>query len=326
MIVAGDIGGTHARLGLFKHQGGTPELVAERTYPSPKFNDLETILRQFMAELRPATTAAAFGLAGPVKDGRVRTPNLPWEVDSRKLATVLGIGQVTLLNDLKALASGIPLLGPSDLVELNPGTERAGNRAVLAAGTGLGVAGLIWDGKRHRPMATEGGHADFAARNELESALMLHLSARFGRVSNERLLSGAGLVNIYQFLRDTGRGEEPDWLTRRLGTDDPAKVISNCGMDRSSMLCSQALDLFVTVYGAVAGNLGLLFLATGGIYLGGGIAPKVLGRLRDTALFHTAFVDKGRLGLMVERMPVRVILDDRVGLRGAALVAAQGDA
>ena len=322
MIVAGDIGGTHARLGLFELREGALVLVTKRVYPSQKFKNLDAILQQFVAELRPSTTAAAFGLAGPVKEGRVRTPNLPWEVDSRTLATVLGIGQVTLLNDLKALACGVELLGPADVVELNPGKEERGNRAVLAAGTGLGIAGLIWDGQRHQPMATEGGHADFAPRNALEAALLLHLADRFGRVSNERILSGAGLVNVYEFLRDTKRGEEPDWLRQRLATGDRAKVISGCGLDRSSSLCSVALDLFASIYGAVAGNLGLLFLATGGIYLGGGIAPKVLARLQDPALFRAAFLDKGRLGMVVERMPVRVVLDDLVGLRGAAQVAA----
>jgi glucokinase len=323
LIVAGDIGGTHARLGLFEVHNGTPTLRSERVYPSPKFPGLESILQAFVDEFHPVATGAAFGLAGPVHDGRVRTPNLPWEVDARALKAVLGIPHVALMNDLEALAYGIPLLGSSELVVLNPGVEAAGNRAVVAAGTGFGVAGLVWDGKRHHPLATEGGHTDFAARNVLESELMLHLSKRFGRVSYERVVSGAGLTNVYDFLRDTGRGEEPAWLTERLAGDDRAKVISLCALDRSSALCSLALDLFVTVYGAVAGNVALLFLATGGVYLGGGIAPKVLERLKDPALFRAAFVDKGRLTPVMEQMPVRVILDDRVAMRGAAQVAAQ---
>jgi glucokinase len=323
VIVAGDIGGTHARLGLFEVHDGTPALVNERVYPSPKFSGLEAVLRAFVEEFRPVTTGAAFGLAGPVHEGKVRTPNLPWEVDARALEAVLGIPRVVLMNDLEALASGIPSLALADVLLLNPGVETAGNRAVVAAGTGFGVAGLMWDGKRHRPLATEGGHADFAPRNVLESELMLHLSKRFGRVSNERILSGAGLTNVYDFLRDTGRGEEPDWLTGRLAADDRARVISQCGLDRSSPLCSQALDLFATIYGAVAGNVALLFLALGGVYLGGGIAPKVLERLKDPKLFHAAFVDKGRLRPVMEQIPVRVVLDDRVGMRGAAQVAVQ---
>lgn len=323
MIVAGDIGGTHARLGLFEVRDGRPHLISERIYPSPKFSGLEAILREFVAQFHPVTTGAAFGLAGPVHGGRVRTPNLPWEVDAQALESVLGIRHVTLVNDLEALAYGVALLAPSDLVVLNPGVEAGGNRAVLAAGTGLGVAGLVWEGVFHRPIATEGGHSDFAPRNALECELMLYLSKRFGRVSNERILSGAGLTNVYDFLRDTGRAEEPDWLTQRLQGEDRAKVISICGLDRSSALCSQAVDLFASVYGAVAGNVALLFLATDGVYLGGGIAPKLLARLQDPNLFRAAFMDKGRLRPLLEQVPVRVILDDRVGMRGAAQVASQ---
>lgn len=324
MIVAGDIGGTNARLGLFEVRDAAPVLIHERVYPSPQFSGLEAVLRAFVEEFHPTITRAAFGMAGPVHDGRVRTPNLPWEVDARALQSVLGISQVELINDLEALACGIPLLAPTDFVVLNPGKEAAGNRAVVAAGTGLGVAGLVWDGQRHRPLATEGGHADFAPRNGLEYELMLHLSKRFGRVSNERVLSGAGLTNVYDFLRDTGRGEEPDWLTRRLAAEDRAKVISVCGLDRSSALCSQAVDVFASLYGAVAGNVALFFLATGGLFLGGGIAPKMLSRLQDPSLFRAAFIDKGRLRPVLEQVPVRVVLDDRVGMRGAAQVAAQG--
>jgi glucokinase len=321
VILAGDIGGTHARIGLFEVRGGTPALVAERVYPSPEFSGLDAILKKVMEEHRPAITAAAFGIAGPVHDGRVRTPNLPWEVDARSLTAVLGLAHVSLLNDLEVLAYGIHLLGASDVAVLNPGKEGAGNRAVVAAGTGLGVAGLIWDGQIHRPFATEGGHADFAPRNALESELMLHLAKRFGRVSNERVVSGAGLVNVYEFLRDTGRGDEPAWLRERLASDDRAKVISAAGLDRSSELCSRALDVFSSVYGTVTGDVALYFLATGGMYLGGGIAPKVLARLLEPALFRSSFVDKGRLRPLVEQIPVYVVLDGRVGLKGAARAA-----
>ena len=324
MIVAGDIGGTHARLGLFEVRDGVPTLMTERHYSSREFSGFELVVRTFLEELRPVATSAAFGLAGTVRDGRVLTPNLPWHVDSRVLASEMGLPQVALINDLEALAYGIPLLEASALVVLNPGVETQGNRAVVAAGTGLGVSGLVWDGQRHHPFATEAGHTDFAPRNALESELMLYLSKRFGRVSNERILSGAGLTNVYDFLRDTGRGEEPGWLKERLVQEDRAKVIGVCGLDRSSSLCSQALDLFACVFGAVAGNVALVFLATGGIYLGGGVAPKVLSRLQDPTLFRAAFVDKGRFGRAVEQIPVRVVLDERVGMRGAAQVAVHG--
>jgi len=321
VILAGDIGGTHARIGLFEVRGGAPALVAERIYPSREFSGLDAVLKKEIEEHHPAISSAAFGIAGPVHDGRVRTPNLPWEVDARSLTAVLGLAHVTLLNDLEALAYGIHLLGPSDVAVLNPGKEGTGNRAVVAAGTGLGVAGLIWDGQIHRPFATEGGHADFAPRNALESELMLHLAKRFGRVSNERVVCGAGLVNVYEFLRDTGRGDEPAWLRERLAKDDRAKVISEAGLDRSSELCSRALDMFASVYGTVTGDVALYFLATGGMYLGGGIAPKVLARLKEPDLFRASFVDKGRLRSLVEQIPVSVVLDDRVGLKGAARAA-----
>jgi len=321
VILAGDIGGTHARVGLFENQEGRPVLVAQRSYRSRDFPSLDAVLRKVLEEKPPRITAAAFGIAGPVQDGVVQTPNLPWEIDARSLAAVLGLARVQLLNDLEALAYGVHLLGAGDVVALNQGEEATGNRAVVAAGTGLGVAGLLWDGTHHRPFATEAGHGDFAPRTPLEAELMLHLTRRFGRVSGERVLSGAGLVNIYEFLRDTGHGEEPAWLRDRLASDDPAKVISVAGLDGSSPTCSQALDLFASIYGAVAGNVGLVFLATGGVYLGGGIAPKVLARLQDPALFRAAFVDKGRLRPLLERMPVRVVLDDGVGLKGAARAA-----
>jgi len=324
VILAGDIGGTHARIGLFEVRGGAPALVSEVVYPSREYSGLDAILKRVVDEQHPALTAAAFGIAGPVHEGRVRTPNLPWEVDARALTPVLGLAQVALLNDLEALAYGIHLLGADDVAVLSPGKEAAGNRAVVAAGTGLGVAGLIWDGQIHRPFATEGGHADFAPRNALEAELMLHLAKRFGRVSNERVVCGAGLVNIYEFLRDTGRGDEPAWLRERLAADDRAKVISTTGLERSSELCSRALDLFASIYGTVAGDVALYFLATGGMYLGGGIAPKVLARLQDPALFQASFVDKGRLRSLVEQIPVRVVLDDRVGLKGAARAALRG--
>ncbi len=324
MIVAGDIGGTHARLGLFEVRQGIPTLLTDRTYPSPEFSGLEAVVRAFLQETEAVPRRAAFGIAGPVHEGRVRTPNLPWQVDGQELASELGVPFVSLINDLEALAYGIPLVGPSALEVLNPGVETQGNRAVVAAGTGLGVAGLVWDGTRHHPFATEGGHMDFAPRDALEAELMLYLSTRFGRVSNERILSGAGLSNVYDFLCESDRGEEPAWLTKRLATEDRARVISACGLNRSSPVCSRALDLFASVYGAVAGNIALLFLATGGIYLGGGIAPKVLERLQDPTLFRAAFIDKGRLRPLVEQTPVRVVLDDQVGMRGAAQVAALG--
>ncbi|HSP19445.1 MAG TPA: glucokinase, partial [Myxococcaceae bacterium] len=275
MIVAGDIGGTNARLATFEVQAGRLLLTREVVYPSGSAPDLETIVRRFVEEVRPSAAAAALGVAGPVKDGRTETPNLPWVVDARRLADILGVPRDTLLNDLKANAYGLRHLGPTDLAILQPGAKDAvGNQAILSAGTGLGAAGLFWDGQRHRPFATEGGHADFAPRSRLESDLLESIAREKGRVSFERILSGSGLVRLYTFLRERSGQPEPPELTERFRTQDRAAVVSRSALDGSDAVCIQALDLFVSVYGAEAGNVALRMLATGGVFLGGGIAPK----------------------------------------------------
>lgn len=323
MIVAGDIGGTNARLATFEVQSGRLLLTKEIVYPSRSAPDLETIVRRFVDEARPGATAAALGVAGPVRDGRTETPNLPWVVDARRLADILSVPTVTLLNDLKANAYGLRHLGPTDLAILQPGAKDAvGNQAILSAGTGLGAAGLFWDGQRHRPFATEGGHADFAPRTRLESDLMEAISREKGRVSYERILSGSGLVRLYTFLRERSGEPEPPALTERFRTQDRAAVVSRCALDGSDAVCVEALDLFVSVYGAEAGNVALRMFATGGVFLGGGIAPKILSRLQRDGLFMAAFLDKGRMRSLLESIPVLVVLNDRAALWGAAHCAA----
>jgi glucokinase len=323
VIVAGDIGGTNARLATFEPQAGKLLLTREITYPSRSAPDLETIVRRFVEEVRPVATAASLGVAGPVKDGRTETPNLPWVVDSARLAEILGVRKVTLLNDLKANAYGLRHLGPTDFAMLQPGAQDGnGNQAILSAGTGLGMAGLYWDGQRHRPFATEGGHADFAPRNRLEADLMETIAREKGRVSVERVLSGGGLVRIYRFLRERSGQPEPVVLTERLAKEDPAAVVSHCAQDGVDPVCVQALELFVSVYGAEAGNVALRMLATGGVFLGGGIAPKILSWLKRGGLFMAAFLDKGRMRSLLESIPVLVVLNDRAALWGAAHCAA----
>ncbi|HVP61026.1 MAG TPA: glucokinase [Myxococcaceae bacterium] len=323
MIVAGDIGGTNARLATFEVQAGRLLLTKEIVYPSRSAPDLETIVRRFVDEAHPAATAAALGVAGPVKDGRTETPNLPWVVDAGRLADILGVPKVTLLNDLKANAYGLRHLGPTDFAMLQPGAKDAvGNQAILSAGTGLGAAGLYWDGERHRPFATEGGHADFAPRNRLEADLMEHIAREKGRVSEERILSGSGLVRIYRFLRERSGQAEPPALTERFAKEDAAAVVSRCAMDDADPVCVKALDLFVSAYGAEAGNVALRMLATGGVFLGGGIAPKILPRFKRDGLFMAAFLDKGRMRTLLESIPVLVVLNDRAALWGAAHCAA----
>ena len=323
MIVGGDIGGTNARLATFDVQAGRLLLVKEVVYPSRSAPDLETIVRRFVDESRPAATAAALGVAGPVKNGRTETPNLPWVVDARRLADILSVPRVTLLNDLKANAYGLRHLGPTDFAILQTGARDAtGNQGILSAGTGLGSAGLYWDGQRHRPFATEGGHADFAPRNHLEAELMERIAREKGRVSAERILSGSGLVRIYRFLRERSGVPEPPALAERFAKEDPASVVSRSALDQADPVCVQALDAFVSAYGAEAGNVALRMLATGGVFLGGGIAPKNLAAFKRDGLFMTAFLDKGRMRTLLESVPVLVVLNDRAALWGAAHCAA----
>src|SRR5581483_11348338 len=270
-----------------------------------------------------AADAACFGIAGPVVDGRVKTTNLPWIVDTAELRRALKIDAVYLLNDLEASAYGIFTLEDDELDTLNEGAPRhGGNQALIAAGTGLGEAMLYDDGRRLHPIASEGGHADFAPRDELEIELLRHLRGRFGHVSYERVLSGPGLVNIYRFLKE-GRGmEEPPWLAERFAAgDDPGAVVSQAALAREAEICVKALDLFVSIYGAEAGNLALRAKAVRGFYVGGGIAPKILAKLKDGA-FLRAFIDKGRYADLLKAMPVQVILNQKTALRGAGYCAA----
>jgi len=315
MILAGDIGGTNARLAFFDVTDGRFRLVSASVFPSHEYSGLDQIVSKFVdsSNLRP--DSACFGVAGPVRNGRVEASNLPWVIDSKRLAD-------ELINDLEANAWGIAALAPQDLVALNQvkGTPM-GNQAVISAGTGLGEAGMYWDGKRHHIFASEGGHSDFSPRNELEIDLFRYLSARYGHVSYERIISGPGLVNVFHFLRDTGRGTEPQWLTDEMSHADTAAAISRAALNGSCPLCEQALDLFVSVYAAEAGNLALRLMAVGGVYLGGGIAPKMLPKLSGPLFMH-AFAGKGRMQPLLETVPVRVITNDKAALIGAARCAA----
>ncbi len=321
MILAGDIGGTHARLAYFQMQNSHFNVLAEGVFPSREHRGLDEIVATFVDTQGTHPDSACFGVAGPVRNGRVETSNLPWTVEASRLASVLRLPSTLLINDLEANAWGIASLQERDLVALNrvKGTP-VGNQAVISAGTGLGEAGLYWDGKSYDIFASEGGHADFAPRTDLEIELLRYLTARFGHVSFERIVSGPGLVNVYHFLRDTQRGEEPKWLTEELAHGDAAAAISRNAMSGKSPLAEHALDLWVSIYGAEAGNLALKLMATGGIYLGGGIAPKLISKLAGP-LFMQAFVSKGRMQTLLESIPVSVITNDKVALLGAARYA-----
>jgi glucokinase len=321
MILAGDIGGTNARLAFFNFEDGRFALISATVFPSREYSGLDQIVSEFLGTSDVHPERACFGIAGPVRNGRVETSNLPWVVDSEPLANGLHLGRVSLINDLEANAWGIADLDLKDAVALNQVKGNpAGNQAVIAAGTGLGEAGMYWDGTHHQVFASEGGHTDFAPRNELEVELFRYLNAQYGHVSYERILSGPGLVNVFHFLRDTGRGTEPKWLTAEMLHSDPAAAISQAAMDGKCALCEQAVDIFVSVYAAEAGNLALKVMATGGIFLGGGIAPKMLPKLSGPLFMH-AFAAKGRMQPLLESIPVRVITNDKTALLGAARYA-----
>ena len=321
MILAGDIGGTHARLAFFQSKNGHLTPVAEGVFPSRDHSGLDEIVGQFVAKQSLRPDVACFGVAGPVRNGKVETSNLPWTVEASRLAGELHLPSTMLINDLEANAWGIASLGDQDQVALNRVKGMpVGNQGVISAGTGLGEAGLFWNGNGYEIFASEGGHCDFAPRTELEIELLRYLVARFGHVSFERIVSGPGLVNVYNFLRDTHRGEEPQWLTDELAQGDQAATISRAAVAGKNVLAEHALDLWISIYGAEAGNLALKLMATGGVFLGGGIAPKIVSKLSGL-LFMQAFVSKGRLQPLLESIPVKVITNDKIALFGAARYA-----
>jgi glucokinase len=320
MILAGDVGGTKVHLALYDFTNGELKHLRDKIFPAKNYNGLEEIVREFVVSEK--ITAACFGVPGPVRDGRLRLTNLPWTLDSRELSSSLKIDYVFLINDLQANGYGIAELGPEQVYTLSDGdSSQIGNRALISAGTGLGESFLIWDGRAHEPYPSEGGHADFAPRNEDEFDLLRFLRQKYnGRVSSERVVSGQGITNCYEFLRDVRGMEEPAWLTERLASEDPNAVITDCALKAKNSLCEHALDMFVSAFGAQAGNLALTVLSVGGLYVGGGIAPRILEKLKD-GTFMRAFTDKGRLSQMLVNMPVRIILESRCALLGAAAYA-----
>ncbi len=324
MILAGDVGGTKVHLALYEFAGGVLKSVREQKFPAHEFASLDEVVTRFLGndESKKKIASACFGCPGPVRDGRLKLTNLPWTLDARELQKSLQIEHIFLINDLEANGYGIPELHADQIFTLHAGDSAAiGHRGLIAAGTGLGEALLIWDGKRHTPIPSEGGHCDFAARTDREVALLQHLRRTLnGRVSFERVVSGLGIKNVYAYLRDVEKIDEPQWLRDRLASEDPNAVIGTCAEDGSSWICFETMKLFAAAYGAEAGNIALKVLATGGLYLGGGIAPKILKTLQNGA-FTQAFLDKGRLSSLLQSIPVRVILDDTCALLGAAAYA-----
>jgi glucokinase len=320
VILGGDIGGTKSRLALF-HADRPLEPFEPATLASADFPALGDLLATVTGRYRERIDAACLGVPGPVVGDRVQATNLPWVIDREALSRRLGGIPVFLLNDLEAFAHGIGLLPPDRLAVLQDGAADAeGNAGVIAAGTGLGEAGLVWDGRRHVPFAAEGGHADFAPRSEREIALLRYLRQRYDHVSYERVVSGPGLVNVVEFLRDVEGQAVPPPLAAAIARRDPAPV-SAAALAGEAPIAGAALDIFVSVYGAEAGNLALKLKATAGIYVGGGIAPQILPKLRD-GTFRAAFAAKGRFSTLLAAVPVRVVLDPGTALYGAARHAA----
>ena len=321
-VLAGDIGGTKTSLARFSVNGDKLRIEAERQFPSKQYSGLIPILEEFGVH-NNMIDAACFGVAGPIVDGCVKTTNLPWIIDSQVLRQALKIDTVYLLNDLEAAAYGVFTLENDEFYTLNEGLMHdTGNKALIAAGTGLGQAILYDDGRHFRALPSEGGHADFAPRNELEIEFLRYLLARFGHVSYERVLSGPGLFNIYRFLKESRGVAEPPWLAERFAAgDDPAATISTAALAKQAEICCTALDSFVSIYGAEAGNMALRFKSVRGLYVGGGIAPKILQKLKD-GTFMRSFLDKGRYTELLAAMPVQVVLNPKAGLRGAAYYAA----
>ncbi len=347
MILAGDIGGTKINLALYDWDKGRVDPIREDTVWTADYESLEEVLTEFLEEpeatepdsddlseeeedvdsspspsLTPIT-AACFGVPGPVLNNICRTTNIPWTIEGDKLAEFLNIPQVKLLNDLEAMAYGLPFLEPDEIEDLNPNAPSPppdGTRVLLAAGTGLGESLIVWTGKDYQICPSEGGHADFAPNNDLEIELLRYLRTSYLHVSYERVLSGPGLHLIYQFLRDTQKNE-PTWFAEKLPTGDPASLIAEAGIEGKPDICKNALQLFVSIYGAESGNMALKTLAMGGVYIGGGIAPKILPALQDET-FMKSFLAKGRYKRLLGKIPVRVILNPHTGILGAASVAA----
>src|SRR6266436_7319367 len=319
MILSGEIGATRTRLAAFETEGNSLRRVVEKLYMSQEHGGLPAIITDFIRTEGIPVQSACFGVAGPVKRGRSKISNLPWTIDAGELAKQLKLKAVGLINDLEAYAYGIDALDSTDFVTLNDGSEdEEGNRAVISARTGLGTAGLYWDGFRHHPFACEGGHADFAPRNDLQMEMMAYLQKKYGRISCERILSGPGIKNIYDFLRDAHKAEEPEWLRAQMSAaPDPPALISQMALECKSAICDQTLSIFVSVFGAETGNCALNFMSTGGIFIGGSIAAKIIRKMNDP-VFLESFLDKGRMATILKDMPVKIVANDDSGMIGAA--------
>lgn len=319
VLLVGDIGGTKTELAVVSSVTALLTPIANATFPSAHYAGLTQIVQTFLAQFDVQVDQACFGVAGPVVNGQVTTTNLPWVINAEQLKSELKLRSVVLLNDLEAMAHAVPFLQPVDLHTLNVGQPAVnGPLAVIAPGTGLGEAFLTWDGQHYLAHTSEGGHTDFAPTNETQIALLRYLQARLDHVSYEWVCSGMGLPNIYAYLKESGYAQEPAWLAEQLTkVEVRTPIIIQAAVENTSPSCVATLDTFVSILGAETGNLALKVLATGGMYIGGGIPPRILSFL-EKELFMQAFLRKGRLSDILIHMPVHVILNPKVGLLGAA--------
>jgi len=320
-VLAGDIGGTKTNLGLFIKGKRRPILRVTETYSSRESSNLENILERFLKIHPLPVTRACFGVAGPVQKGRCKTTNLPWDIDEIRIKKRFGFKYVRLINDLTATAHVIPYLTRKELLVLNKAkAPRGRNIALMAPGTGLGESLLVFHKGKYLPVPSEGGHTDLSPNNETEVRLWRYLQKRYGHVSIERVLSGPGLFDIYSWLKDSGNYREPGWLAEKIREMDPAKAITETALNKRQPLCEKSLDIFVSILGSAAGDLALTGMTDGGVYLGGGIPPKILPKLKQN-IFMASFTNKGRFSGLMKKIPVYVILNDRAAMLGAAVAA-----
>lgn len=320
-FLAGDIGGTKTLLQLFE-AGGERTPILCKSYPSAGYAGLGEMLEEFLREAGIRDVASAcFALAGPVAGRLVKLTNLPWEIDADRIVAHFGIAKVLLINDFEAVGFGVAALDQRDLLTVQQGTpQTCGVRVVVGAGTGLGVAWLTWQDGRYAVHPSEGGHIDFAPTDELQAALLHYLQQRHGHVSYERIVSGPGLVAIYEFLRDTARAVPSSELLAAMRNGDGAAVLADFSINQSELIARQALQLFIKIYGAFVGNVALAALPRGGVYVAGGIAPKIAAEMRRGE-FMRALLDKGRFNGLLSTLPVAIVNNPQVGLLGASLVA-----
>jgi glucokinase len=327
LLLTGDIGGTKTTLALLKNDADIRTSERKESYPSREFDSFISILDQFLGKNPPSISKAVFGIAGPVSDRKVTTTNLPWEIDARGLESNFGFEQAHLINDLMAIASAVPHLEKAELKTVKQGSpSREGAIAVIAPGTGLGEAFLTWDGDHYRAHASEGGHSDFAPTSAIQIKLLEFMLEKKEHVSYEQVCSGIGIPHIYAFLKEQNIAEEPDWLTELLAlARDPNPIIIGAALDKQRVckLCEETLRIFASILAAESANLALKLYATGGVFLAGGIPPKILPAL-ESASFLRSFMKKGRMNTMLDQIPIHVVLNPEAALLGAAVTAQSG--